>query len=275
MDLGNIAAIAQKELRDALRNRWFLLYAAAFTFLALGLSYLAMSGVGLGGFAGFGRTAAALVNLVLLIVPLMGLTTGAMALATERERGTLATLLAQPVSRGEVFLGKGLGLGAALLAALGLGFGAAGAALAVGGGGDAGAYLRLVAMAVLLAFAALALGLLVSAAARRPGGAMGLALLLWLGLVFIGALGLMGTAVAMRLSAGQLLALALLNPLQVFKMGAVLVLNATPEVLGPAGLYAADTLGPWLLPALLAILALWVVLPLAAAYLAFRRWEGA
>ncbi|MBI4308340.1 MAG: ABC transporter permease [Chloroflexi bacterium] len=275
MDVGVVVALAQKEFRDALRNRWFLLFSIAFALLALSLSYLAMSGVGMGGFAGFGRTAAALVNLVLLIVPLMGLTAGAMGLVAERERGTLAALLAQPVSRGEVFWGKGLGLAVALLASLCLGFGAAGAALSIGGGGDIGAYVRLVAMAVLLAFATLALGLFVSAVARRSAAAMGVALLLWLGLVFIGDLGLMGTAVAMRLSAGQLLALALLNPLQVFKMGAILSLNATPEVLGPAGLYAADTMGLWLLPALLGILALWVILPLSAAYLAFARSEEA
>lgn len=50
------ATLLQKELHDSLRNRWFVLYTVAFTVLALGLSFLALSGAGVVGFAGFGRT---------------------------------------------------------------------------------------------------------------------------------------------------------------------------------------------------------------------------
>ena len=102
--------LAQKELGDALRNRWFLLYTIAFTGLSLALSYMSLAGAGIAGFAGFGRTAASLINLVLLIIPLMALTVGAQSLAHEQEQGTLAYLLAQPVTRVEVFTGKYLGL---------------------------------------------------------------------------------------------------------------------------------------------------------------------
>ena len=42
MDLHTVWTIARKELRDALHNRWFLLYTLAFIGLSLGLSYLAM-----------------------------------------------------------------------------------------------------------------------------------------------------------------------------------------------------------------------------------------
>ena len=119
-----VTTLLKKEINDSLNNRWFVLYAAAFTGLALLLSWLSLSGgTGYSGFAGFGRTAASLVNLVLLIVPLMALTIGAGSLAGEQERGTLAYLLSQPVNRAEVLLGKYLGLAVSLLGALALGFG--------------------------------------------------------------------------------------------------------------------------------------------------------
>jgi len=51
--------------------------------LSLAFSYLAMASSGMVGFAGFGRTAASLINLVLLIVPLMALTIGAQSLSGE------------------------------------------------------------------------------------------------------------------------------------------------------------------------------------------------
>ena len=244
MNPKTIATLANYELRASLRNRWFALYALAFTVLAVALSSLSLSGAGMFGFAGFGRTAASLINLVLLIVPLMGLTIGAQSLAGEREQGTLAYLLAQPVNRVEVLLGKLVGLGGALLAALLLGFGLSAAVIAWQGGTvEAGRYGAL---------------------------AVGLALFVWLLLVFVGDLGLMGTAMAMKLNIGTLFTLTLLNPLQVFKIATVNSLRASLEILGPAGIYATRTYGDALNAVLIGVLVVWVALPMLGAYVRFR-----
>lgn len=267
-----VARIARKEVRDALRNRWFQLYAVGFAGLALALARLSLGGAGTAGFAGFGRTAASLVNLVLLVVPLMGLTLGAGSVAAERERGTLATLLAQPVSRSEVLLGKYVGLGLALSAALVTGFGLAGLVLAgLGGAVAASTYAQVVGLAVLLALVMLALGLLVSSAARRVGAATGVALFLWLGLVFFGDLGLMGTALTMRLDVGTLLALTLLNPLETYRIAAIGAITGSLDVLGPAGTYATRTFGDALAPLLATVLALWIGVALVVALVIFNR----
>lgn len=271
MDFHNVAAVLQKELRDSLRNRWFVLYTVAFTVLALGLSFLALSGAGIVGFAGFGRTAASLINLVLLIVPLMALTVGAQSLAAEQERGTLSYLLAQPVTRLEIFLGKYLGLALAILAALTLGFGISGLVMAVNGMAYADSYLVLVSLAFLLALTMLSVGFVISAFAHKASIAIGIALFLWLTFVFLGDLGMMGTTVAMRLKIADLFLLSSANPLQVFKMASILSINATLDVLGPAGLYALQTYGSNLLWVFVAILAAWVVAPLGVAYVRFLK----
>ncbi|MCS6825754.1 MAG: ABC transporter permease [Caldilinea sp.] len=271
MNITVIWTLAQKELRDALRNRWFLLYTAAFVGLSLALSYMSLAGAGIAGFAGFGRTAAGLINLVLLIIPLMALTVGAQSLAHEQEQGTLAYLLAQPVTRAEVFAGKYLGLAMSLLASVGLGFGIAGVVLAISdGAGSPAAYVGLMGRTYLLSLAMLSVGVLVSAMSKRGGVAIGGGLFLWLTFVFLGDLGLMGTALTMRLSVGQLLWLSLLNPLQVFKMAAILDINATLDLLGPAGIYAMQEYGQRLRIIFLALMAAWIVLPALAAYARFQ-----
>ena len=272
MDFENVLILIQKELRDALRNRWFLLYAVAFTVLSLSLAWFSVSGAGSYGVAGFGRTTAGLINLILLIVPLMGLTLGALSLAGEREKGTLIYLLAQPVSGGELLLGKFVGLALALTAALVIGFGLTGVLMALSnGGGDFMIYLTLLALSVLLGIASLSLGFLISAAVRRAATAVGLALFLWLALVYFGDLGLMGTAVVMQFDIRQLLGLALVNPLQVFKIAAVLDLRDNLEVLGPAGIYAFRTYGAALWPLLVALLMAWIVAPFALATQVFKK----
>ncbi|MGE0480582.1 MAG: ABC transporter permease [Phycisphaerae bacterium] len=260
--------LARKELRDALRNRWFILYAVCFAALSLGLASVALAGTGRFGMAGFGRTAASLVNIVLLIVPLMGLTLGAAALAGERERGTLETLLAQPIGRREVLAGKFLGLSVAIAGALAAGFGTTAAVLASrGASANVAQFGGLFLLSVLLAWSMLSVGFLISSIARRSTVALGAAIFVWLAFVFLGDLGLIGGALTLRMSASELLAAALVNPLQVFKLYAVSGMHRSLDLLGPAGLYATQTFGG-ILPLLLAgILTAWVVLPYATAWI--------
>jgi Cu-processing system permease protein len=269
-----IATLLKKEINDSLNNRWFVLYGAAFTGPALLLSWLSLSsgGIGYSGFASFGRTAASLVNLVLLVVPLMALTIGAGSLAGERERGTLAYLLSQPVNRVEVLLGKYLGLAASLLGALALGFGLSGMIIAGRGGQtDAKTYGLLVGFAFALALGMLSLGFLISVLSRKATVATGVALFVWLTLVFVGDLGLMGTTLAFKLPINTLFNMALINPLQVFKMSALISINATLDVLGPAGIYAMQTYRDSLTWLFLGSLLAWIVLPLFGTYIVFER----
>lgn len=274
MKRSTVAALAAKEMRDAMHNRWFLLDAAAFLLLALAVSWLGLASDGLTGVAGFGRTSAALIDLVLLIVPLMGLTVGAMSVAAERERGTLASLLSQPVTRLELFAGKWCGLALALTTALMVGFGIPGVVVAVAGGSEhVGAYLGMTGLAILVGLTALGLGMLISCVARGTSTAIGLAIGLWLVLVLFGDLGLLGAGLAMHLDSGQLLSIAVANPLTDFRIAAIANAGASPETLGPAGLLLTGALGGWMIPALAALLAVWSVLPLGAGYAMLRRGD--
>jgi Cu-processing system permease protein len=273
-DFSSILTIAEKELRDSLRNRWFVVFTIAFAGLALALSALIQPGAGQLHIASYSRTTASLINLVLLFVPLIGLTLGATNLAGDRETGTLAYLLAQPITRVEVLLGKYLGVAGALFATLTIGFGVAGAALALQGSiNDAAGYLLTVVLAYLLALAMLSLGFLMSAVAQKTVAALGGALFLWLFLVFIGDLGIMGTAVITQMPITSVFFVAAINPLQMFKIASILTIQANLEVLGPAGLYATNQFGALLLPLLLVGLLLWIVLPLLGALTLFARQE--
>ena len=269
--LGVIAILTSKEMRDAWRNRWFLLFTAAFAVLALGLARLSLAGIE-SGFASLGRTAASLIQLVLLVAPLMGLTLGAASIAGERERGTFLYLLAQPAARWEIVMGKFLGLAAAVTVSVVAGF--ALAAVGIGrraGVADLPAFLAFLGLTALLALASVSVGLLLSSLFTRASAATGTSLFVWLTLVLLGDAGLAGTSLALELAPRQLLALALLNPLNEFKLAAILELRGGLEVLGPAGLYATRTLGealPWVLTG---GLALWTVLPLALTVAVIQR----
>ena len=263
--------ISQRELREALKNKWLWFYALAFAGLALALSQAGVSSAGYAGLGGFGRTAASLINALLLFVPLMGLSVGAGALAGDRERGTLMYLLAQPVNRAEIFFGKALGAMLALCAALGLGFGFAGLGLASSGDGNVLAYLSLAGYSLMLALVSLGLGFIISALTHKGATAAGAALIAWLILVFFGDLGVMGAAVSMRPPASTLLAVMLVNPLQVFKLAAIYNLRATLDTLGSVGQYADYEFGAALPFILFGLLAAWIIATFSIAFALFNR----
>jgi Cu-processing system permease protein len=272
LDFNNVLTITQKELQDARRNRWYLIYVIVFAGLSLALAWLGMTGLGDYGLAGFGRTAASIINIVLLIVPLMGLTLGAISLAGERERSTLLYLLAQPVTQLEVLLGKYLGLAIALFSALVLGFGISGILIAVqGGSAEINLYLLMVLLAFMLALVSLSIGFLISSLVRKGSTAISIALFVWLLLLIFGDLGIMGTSMVLKLGVGQLFTLTLLNPMQIFKIAAILNIRGSLEVLGPAGIYALRTYGAQLMPGLIAVLLAWTLVPMTFAFYAFRR----
>ena len=231
-----------------------------------------MSALGTIGNAGFGRTTASLLNLVMLIVPLMGLLMSTLSVAGEREHGTLMTILAQPVLLEEVFLGKFLGLAAALLGTILFGFGLAALVIARQGGlPQVGSYLVLVGDTALFGLGYLSLGFLIAALTRRTASAVGVALFVWLVSVFLSDLGLIGTAVVLQLSPRSLLWLSLANPPQVFKLLVLGGIQRSLESLGPGGLYATEVLGNWLPLTLTSLLVAWAIVPFVLAVLLLRN----
>lgn len=270
--LSTLLTVARRELRDAVTSRWFLLYSMTFAGLGLCVSFVSATSLGGTGLAGFGRTSAGLINLVLLVVPLMALTTGAGAIAGDRERGTLAFLVAQPIRRWELLLGKTLALALTLILAICIGFGLSALVLAAKGSAtDLASFLLLVGLTTLLALSMLSLGILISTLCRRSAVAIGVSIFLWLILVFATDLGLMAGALAMSISIEWLFKLAVISPLQAFKMWSLQSVEASLDVLGPAGLFAQEEYGGSLDAIFAGVLCLWTIVPLALACVVFSK----
>jgi Cu-processing system permease protein len=272
MDCKNISLLIMKEARESLRNRWFILYTICFSTLALLLLFLSASREEIAGISGFGRTAASLINLVLLFIPLIALVTGALSISNERENGTLSYLLSHPIMKTEIFFGKFIGLLLSICVSISLGFGLAGIAISIKGGSqDVSKFLIISVLSALLAASLLSVGLLISVYSRSGARAIGFAVFLWLFFIVISDLGIMGTSVVMDLGIKQVFTLALFNPTEVFKIASVLILSPRFEILGPVGIYALNTFGQdGLFYLLISVLLLWTVFPLAWGYLIFN-----
>jgi Cu-processing system permease protein len=269
-----IAAVAAKEFSDRLRNRWVLAVALVFTVFSLAITYFGSAAQGQIGPHSIEATIASLVSLVIYLIPLIALLLGFDAIVGERERGSLDLLLALPITRLELLLGKYLGLAAALALSTLAGF-ALVAALLWQRFGAAGLYHYggFVASSVLLGLAFLSLALLLSVLARDRTRASGLAIALWFALVLVFDLLLLGLLVASGGELGGLLGgdgfayLLLLNPADVFRILNVFSLDDMARLYGLASVVPPALGNPWLMGG--AMLA-WIVAPLALAGWRFK-----
>lgn len=267
-----ILSTAGCEFRIALRNRWVAIAMVLMVVFALVLAAAGAAPTGDVGVDRLSVTVASLTSLAVYLVPLLALLMSFDAVAGEVERGTLPLLLTYPVARAEILTGKLLAHVAILALAVGAGYGAAGiAAFWMDPGAVAGlpALWRLWWSSVLLGATFLGAGYALSALARRPSGAAGLAIGLWLGLVVLYDLGLLAAIVA---DGGgwfttHVLSVALLaNPADAFRLFNLSAAEATSAAAGVGG--AAGTIPLWQSAASVLI---WPLLALALSVAAFRK----
>lgn len=267
-----VLTIARQEIRGTLRGRMMVGFAALFTILCLGVALAGLGGSGRVLVQGFTRTGVSLLAISVYLLPLLGLILAANAFGSED--GGSELVLAQPVDRAHVLLGRTLGLAGSLVAVAASGFGVAGllVALQVGVAG-LGGYLLVVAGAVCVGLAGLSVGVLLGIAARRRGAAVGWALTVWFAAAVL--YDLAAIAVLQVVGSGQpggwLVAILALNPTDGVRTLGLVALGAD-VLLGPTGAALRAMMGPWGGGAWVAVsLALWTILPLVLATALYRR----
>ncbi len=265
-----VATLAGKEFRDRIRNRWVLAVALVFAVFSLVITYFGGAQQGQVGLRSIEFTIASLVSLVIYLIPLIALLLGFDAVVGERERGSLDLLLALPITRFELLLGKYLGLAAALTLSTVAGF-ALDAVLLYRQFGWPGLYhyLGFMISSVLLGLAFLSLALLLSVLARERTRASGLAIALWFGFVLVFDLLLLGVLVASggEFGGAALAYVLLLNPADVFRILNVFSLDQMRSLYGLTSIVPPALANPWLMGT--AMLA-WITAPLALATWRFR-----
>ncbi len=270
LELKQIGIIAQKEFWDRIRNRWVLAVTAIFVFFALVIAYFGASQEGVVGFSSIELTIASLVSLAIYLVPLIALILGYDAIVGERERGSLDLLLALPVTRLELLLGKYVGLSAALIFSIVAGFGLVGVFLSYRiDPGALGQYAGFMLSTILMGMAFLSLSFLISVFATNKTIASGTAIALWFFYVLVYDLILLGVLVVTE---GQLGGdffpfLLLLNPADIFRILNVFSLEQVKTLYGLATVFPESLANPWLLSG---SILLWIAGPLGLAYWKFR-----
>ena len=266
--------IAMQEIRVGLRNRWVLATTLLLAALALSLVLLGSAPTGTVKADPLAVVIVSLSSLTIFLVPLIALLLSFDAIVGEHERGTLMLLLAYPVARWQVVVGKVLGQVVILAIATLIGYGVAAAALWLTSAAALqawGGFAAMVLTSVMLGAAFVAMGTLASTLVRERATAAGLAVAVWLFFVLLYDTALLGVLVAdagNHLGTRALDVALLLNPADVYRLFNMSASAGAAIYSGMAGPGAATGLPTGLL---LAALTAWVLAPLGLAVLVFQR----
>jgi Cu-processing system permease protein len=256
------------ELAAARRTRTVPLFAGGFGVASLAVALVGLSAGGTFAVQGFARTSVSLLQLVIWVVPLLALLTGAVSGV---ECLDLEFVVGLPIARRRVVFARWAAWTLALGAALVIGFGLAGLAIALlAGGADGSRYLALTGVTVLLLSAMLSIGLAVGVSARSRARAVGLAIVIWFVLlVGVDLLSIGLLAVLPPHDAGWGLSLLLVaDPVDAARALGLSLFQAD-LIAGPTGAALRRVLGGWGAWALALGLVAWTALPL---WIAGRRF---
>jgi Cu-processing system permease protein len=267
-----VLVIAAAEFRGALASRMVQGFGAIFALMALAIAAAGLAASGQLVVQGFTRTAVSLLSLALYLLPLVGLVLGAHAFGVED--GGTELLLAQPISRGSVLLGRAAGLAATLVLVAAIGFGLAGLVVMIGAGTAGLTGYLLVAMgSTVVGLAGLAVGVLLGVQARRRLTAVAMALVAWVVLAVL--FDFLAIALLQFTGDGEpgplLLVLLAANPIDGMRALGLVGLGAD-VLLGPTGAALSRLMGPSG-GAVLVVAALlgWCTVPLALATRTYQR----
>jgi len=264
MDFKAIYDIARQELVINIRNKWTIIFSVVFGVLVVSISYFGIMTEGFSGMQSFTRTSASLLNLVLYIVPLVALTMG--TLSFTGDKGSTELLFSQPLSRGEVLLGKLLGVFFSIALSMLIGFTLAGAIViaAIGAEGFS-RYIAFVVLSLALSLVFLSIAVLASTVSKRKSKAFGVALFLWFFFVlFYDLLTLGGMLFLQGPSVSQFLFLSLFgNPVDMVRVATLIILDNV-TIFGAAGAAMLRFLGGQTASVVLLVAGLlaWTVVPL-------------
>ncbi len=243
--LKNLGLVAYLDIKESLRAKWFYVYAFVFGGL-MGLFFI--SGITdsvVMGFTGLSRLLLVFIQVTIIILPIFILITTVKSIAADRESNVLEYMLSFPISLKEYYWGKFVGRFVTVffpvIVALFIGV-----AWGLFKGGDNMPWAMIwlyTALIFSICIVFLGIAFLISTLVKSHDVALGLSFTVWIVLLAFIDVALIGLMMQNRVSDNLIITIAMLNPLEAFRIGAIALFDPELTVIGPVAYYLLDSLG--------------------------------
>lgn len=254
-----VMVIAQKEMKDSLRNRWVIFISLIFLILSLSVTFAGSAVAGHLSLPEIATLMSSLSTVAVFIIPLAAMLVSYDAFVGEDESGTLLLLMSYPISRLQILMGKLLGHSLIMAATSCFAFGLTAVLLLVFGEAYevqviVSQFAQFIFSSILLAITFILLGYIVSLKSTEKAKAVGSILFVWFLFVLIYDLILLTILVADLSFVNQYIIniLIALNPTDLYR---AINLIGSDGASGNLGMLAAST---WGVLALYGVMLLWI-----------------
>lgn len=269
----NLRLIMKLDILESFKTKWFLIYTIVFGGLVALFLIAGVTESKVMGFSGLSRLLLSFIQVCIVILPIFILITTVRSIAGDRDNSVLEYMLSFPVSLKQYYMGKFFGrlfvvtvpvFGALLLA---LAY-----ALMRGAEVDYGVLIFYIGLLFALSVNFLGISFFISSLVRSQEIALGISFFVWLMLLAFIDIILIGIMMRNMVHENIVFGIALLNPMQVFRIGAITLFDTELSVIGPASYFILDAFGrsAFLAYSLVYPIALGIVF-LLAGYAVFRK----
>ncbi len=241
----NLALVAKLDIRESTRSKWFFVYLLIFGGLMALFFITGITDSVVMGFTGLSRLLLIYIQVTIVILPIFILVTTVRSISGDRESAVLEYMLSFPISLRDYYWGKMLGrfvivfTPVFLALVLGVLYGA------LFKGGELPWKMLLVYSALLFSLCAVFLGIafFISTLVKSHDVAVGVSFVVWITLLAFIDIALIGLMLQNRWNDDLIISIALLNPMEVFRVGAISLFDPELTVMGPVAYFLLDTFG--------------------------------
>ncbi len=239
----NLMLIAYLDLKESLRAKWFLVYSLVFGGLIALFFIAGVTESQVMGFSGLSRLLLMYIQITIVILPIFILITTVRSISGDRDSHVLEYMLSFPISLTQYYWGKIIGRFITVYLPVLLAM-----VIAIIYGSIKGAsipwdiFFLYTGLLFALSSAFLGIAFFISSFVKSSEVALGIAFFVWIFLLSFIDIALISLMMQQRYSEELIIAIALANPMEIFRVAAISLFDPELTVMGPVAFHILDNI---------------------------------
>ena len=237
----NLLLIAYLDLKESIRANWFIVYSLVFGGLIALFFIAGITESQVMGFSGLSRLLLMYIQVTIVILPIFILITTVRSISGDRDSHILEYMLSFPISLKQYYWGKVFGRFITVFLPV---FMAMVFAILYGvfKGADVPWNIFFLYTGLLFAMSSAFLGIafFISSIVKSSEMALGISFFVWIFLLAFIDIALISLMMQERMSTGLIIGIALVNPMEIFRVAAISLFDPELTVMGPVAFYILD-----------------------------------
>ena len=269
----NLRLIAFLDLKESIRAKWFLVYSLVFGGLIALFFIAGVTESQVMGFSGLSRLLLMYIQVTIIILPIFILITTVRSISGDRDNHILEYMLSFPISLKEYYWGKVIGRFITVYLPVVFAM-----IIAIIYGAIKGAeipwaiFFLYTGLLFALSFAFLGIAFFISSFVKSSEVALGIAFFIWIFLLAFIDIALIALMMQQRFNEELIIGIALMNPMEIFRVAAISLFDPELTVMGPVAFYILDTISQTLFVLLSIVYP--IVVGLIFSFLGFRIFSN-